>query len=442
MPAVYFSVSMALISIVGSIFSTITLIACLSNIMKELKRTNDLDNSSFVIASVISLVICLALIACCGKIFLIGWKKFKDTAIAEPIAFDDYGEAENMLINKQLLHHETGIQYIVKHDNIFLMGALGFAGATLLFMILRIVLPSQVFWSLGLKPEFFSLPLIFMILIGLTAALRFYSLHSHSQIDSLELDNYHDLTSVNTFVNPKYFQPEIKNALDVVQHENYPNFTYDTGLKKSENTVGGDTGKIHQKMFIETYPKPFQYIKPHFLYLYLIFGTALACFGFILLTTLPPHNISARGVPTIAIGYAWTLMKGVALVFIGGDLMLCVFRVLNSNRFRSVIVCVQIDGDYRDTEDKETTINTDNNDAKTIDYIVYSECDFNVYSGTFTTETNPDDGTRCIIKMTTETDSENVQKIVDSVIESFESGESTVGRKTTSMNAQEETWET
>jgi hypothetical protein len=152
-------------------------------------------------------------------------------------------------------------------------------------------------------------------------------------------------------------------------------------------------------MLVETHPRAIPLVRPAFIYLYSSFAIILTGIGFLLMTQLPPDNISVLTVPTIAIGYTWTIIKGGLLVFSGTVFLTDVSRLYRTCMFKSVMVYVGFDGS--------------GNNGGGNDY------EFNVFATTLATEMGTFNGNRQIVKMTAEQESENAKKLVTDTIESF-----------------------
>ncbi|MCP5107656.1 MAG: hypothetical protein GY950_29985 [bacterium] len=287
--------------------------------------------------------------------------------------------------------HQTALGNILEKDKTFIKGFFVFIGLVTLFFTVKAFLPDTFFWNLRLTPQYFSFPFFMTIILAAAAVLRYASIYFHSPFLKQEIEGCVIQETINTTTDPGTFEPGIKNALIPIQQEGKPNISVSSGLD--------ETGGIQGKLLVETHPRPAPFLRPAFIYLYSSFAVILTGIGFLLMTQLPPDNISVLTVPTIAIGYTWTIIQGGLLVFSGAVFLTDVSRLYRTCMFKSVLVYVGIAGSR--------------SNGGGID------CGFNVFATTLATEMETSNGNRHIIKMTAEQDSEKAKKLVTDAIESF-----------------------
>lgn len=400
----------------GVIISLFSLIPSITSIIVQIIHKSYIGNEPYLAALIITFIMCGAILTWGLKTIIFDSKDIKPHNIPAPPQFEDYNEVENALVKKQLQPYEPALGYVIKKDKYFIKGFLFFLGIVTLIFFAKIILPDEFFWNLRLYPRYFSFPLFLTMLLAATAALRWVSIYFHSTSENPEAEGYQILKSIKTEANPDTFVPAIERALLQMQQGEKSNMVFRSGFSENGEAVK-DTGKIHRKLFIETHPKSIQYVRRPIMYLYLFFAVILINIGFFFMVKLPPENISVLTVPIISINFAWVIIKGGILVFSGAGLLVCVYRVSRTYRFKSVMLYVEIDGVYEKSAMEAGTTAADSPSSRC--NAIQSDCDFNVFATTLSTEVGTFNGNRQIVKMTAEQDSENAKKMAAVTIESF-----------------------
>jgi hypothetical protein len=416
-PQMLFGISKIMIGGAGIIISFFSLIPSIKNILTRINNKSYFGHEPYLTALVITIIICGAISAWGLKTIISTFQGIKRHHIPVPPQFGDYSEVENALVKKQLQPYETALGYVIKKDEQFVKEFLFFLGFVTFGFLVKMILPEKFFWNLRLYPRDFSFPFFLMILLATTAALRWASAYFHSSIENPETEGYQVLKSIRTEADPDTLVPGIERSLLQLQQGEKSNMVFRSGFSENGEAVKG-TGKIHRKLFIETHPKLIQYVRRPIMYLYLFLAIILINTGFLFMTKLPPDNISVLTVPIIAINFAWSIIKGGILVFSGAGLLMCIYRVSRVYRFKSVMLYVEIDGIYEKLAAAAGT--TGDGFSASSRSGVQSDCDFNVFATTLSTEMDMFIGNRQIIKMTAEQDSENAKKMAAVTIESFE----------------------
>lgn len=406
-PSMPYGFSMLVIAAAGIIISVVAINSLIKIIKKLVQDKSYIGNEPYLVAVSITLIICILILIWGFKSIISSFLEMVRYRAPAPSEFKDYSEVEHGLVQKQIQSYETALGVMLKKDKRFIRGFFVFMGLVILFFIVKAFLPDAFFWNLRLTPQYFSFPIFFTMMLAAAAALRWSSLHYHRLIDNREIEGCQVLKSIKTGTNPAAFVPGIEKALIPIQQNGESNMIYHSGFSETGDTIK-DSGKIYQKLFVETQPQPVQYAHHIIMHLYLAAAIVLIITGFLFMAKLPPDNISVLTVPTIAMGYAWTIIKGAVLVFSGAGFLTGVSRIYTAHRFKSVMVYVEIDGVY------ETNARQ-------------SDCDFNVFTATLMTEINRPDDDRRIIKMTAEQDSESAKKMVTVAVESFMIGQTVNG---------------
>ncbi len=387
-PIIPYGISKVLIGLAGIILSLISAIPLLKIFITLLKGKSYIGNGPYLAATVLSFSICAVISVWGLKTLLSGHKEIKEYRLPVPTAAEIFGDIEDVFTKKQVQPHQTALEHMLGKDKTFIKGFLVFMGVVILFFIAKIFLPDDFFWNLRLTPQYFSFPFFITIILAAAAALRYASIYFHRPFEKQEIKGCVIRETIKTKADPDTFAPGIKEALIPVQQDGKPNMTLYNGLN--------ETGKIQGKLFVETHPRPIPFVRPSFIYLYSSFAVILTVIGFLLMTKLPPDNISVLTVPTIAIGYIWSIIKGGLLVSSGAVFLTDVSRLYRTSLFKSIMAYVEITGE----KDR-------------------SAYDFNVFTAALCTEMNTINGNRQIIKMTADQGAENSKKLVKDAIESF-----------------------
>jgi hypothetical protein len=334
-----------------------------------------------------------------------------------PTEFDNYNEVENILIRKQLAVYKTGAAVVAGKDKSFLVKFLILLGGVILFLIVKSLLPDELFWDYHLYPGYFSFPLYFMIILAAASALRAVSLYIHPFDREPKLQVSEETVSIKGGGDPYTFEPGIENALVTLQQNRGPNIVFRSGFSQTQGGIK-NTGKVEKKMFIETQPASIPNEAHPFIYLYLLTAIVLFTFGFLFTTQLPPDNISVLTVPTIAIGFIWTVVKGGILLYAAWDLLQSVSCILHTYLYESIMIHVRIDGVYGKVTEKPDRAGAGSSEKKNI--LIRSDCRFKIYTTGLLSEIYPAKGKRHIIGMTVDDDSGKAEKLVTGAIEAFE----------------------
>jgi hypothetical protein len=431
-PFMLYGLSLLIIGTTGIIFSFVSFIGAIKIIKSLLKGKSYVGNQPYLAALVITTIICISLLIWGFKSFSTGLLNvIRDSyPVPGPPEFEDYEEVENALVRKQIPMYKTGPSVVAGKDRYFIKKFLFFLGLVILFLIGKRSLPDELFWDYNLTPGDFSFPLFFIVILAAAAALRAASIYFHTLDQDPGQQVSEVIKSIKGGGNPYTFEPGIENALLPLRQNGNPNFVFRSGFSQTQGGVK-NTGKVEKKMFIETHPKSIPN-EPHpIMYLYLFSAILLFIIGILFITKLPPDNISVLTVPTIAIGYLWTIIKGSVLVFIGRGLMESFSTISSTYRFESVMVYVEVEGVYGKAPENSGRAAADSAVARSI--IVRSDCLFKVYTTKLTTEIYTLKGKRHIIKMTVESDSIKAKELVVGAIERFEKeGVSIQGLETSS----------
>lgn len=416
-PSMPYSISMLVIAAAGIVISAVSGGSLINIIKKLLTNKSYIGNQPYLAAVSVTLIICISILIWGVKSIITSILEMVRHRPPPAAKFKDYSEVEQAFVQKQIHAYKTALGYMLEKDKTFIKGLLVFFALVVLFFIAKIFLPDTFFWNLRLTPQYFSFPIFFILMLAGAAVLRWSSIRSHRSIENQEIEGGQVLKSIKTGTDPAAFVPGIEKALIPIQQNGASNMVHHSGFSETGDTVK-ESGKIYQKLFVETQPQPVQYVHHIVMYLYLAASVILIVTGFLFMAKLPPDNISVLTVPTIAIGYVWGIIKGAVLVLSGAGFLTAVSRIYKAYRFKSVMVYVEIDGVYEA-------------DAR------HSDCDFNVFTTTLMTEINRSDSDRRIIKMTAEQDSESAKKMVAVAVESFMIGQTINGNSLTTPKEEE-----
>ncbi len=376
----------------GAILALISSITLIIYFITLISNKSYIGNGPYIAAMGLTFSISAVIMWWGAKTLLAGYKEIKGVHIPVPPEFEIYKDVENAAVQKKLQPYETAQAYVTKRDKISLQGFAIFFGIIILGVIGKSLPPDEFFWNLRLKPEYFSFPYFLTALLTLVALVKGASIYFHQPAHNWDVKSDYLTKSITPGVHPDTFAPGIKKKMTLMQQDGNRNMSYYSGFGHIPGK-SKTNGKIHGKLFIETHPRITPYIRPAFIYIYLAFAVILTGIGFLFLTKLPPDNISVLTVPTIAIGYIWTLFKGGVLVYCGIDFLNSVSTLLRARGFKSEIAYVDIRGE------KEQSL-----------------YHFNVFTAELWTEMNNSKGYRKIIKMTEEN---SAKKLVADAINSF-----------------------
>jgi hypothetical protein len=414
-----YGVSTSVIGVVGIVFSSISFIGTLRIIEKLLKDKAYIVNGPYFAAAVFTAVICIVFVTWGCRSLIGGVQNAAGKSLPAPVPteFDNYNEVENTLIRKQLPVYETGAAALAGKDKSFPVKFLILLSAVIMFLIVKSLLPDELFWDYHIYPGYFSFPFYFMIILAAVTALKAASLYIHPFDRKPNLQVSEEVVSIKGGGDPYTFEPGIENARITLQQNKAPNIVFRSGFSQTQGGIE-NTGKVEKKMFIETQPTAIPH-EPHpYIYLYLSSAIVLFTFGFLFATRLPPDNISVLTVPTIAVGFAWRIVKGGILLYAGWDLLQSASCILHTHLYESIMVHVRIDGVYGKVNEKSNKAGAGSSDRDGI--LIRSDCRFKIYTTRLLSEIYTVKGKRHIIGMTVEKDSEKAEKLVIGAIENFE----------------------
>lgn len=416
--AVIYADTGIIIAAAGIIISFVSFIQSISIIKNLLNEKSLMGNELYLIASIMTLFICICILTWGFKRVISSLITIIRDSGTRPEKFDDYKEVEDELVQEKVPSSDAKSGTIFEKDEAFIWKYLFLLGFIILSLIGKTFFPDEFFWNLGLTRDYFSFPLGFMVIFSTAVALRLASMHFHRHQKSGG-EVYEKIVSIKGAGHPSTFAPGIEKALLSLRKNGNPNIVIQTGFNETEESVR-NTGKTEGKMFIETPPRPVP-CEPHPIgYFYLLFSILLNIVGFLLVTRLPPDNISVLTVPTIAIGHLWAMVKGGILVFCGKAFQESVSSIFRTDLFESVMVYVNIRG-----ISGRTIVRSGkglNDSVETMNSFVRSDCYFWVYTAKLLTEVDNKKGKRHIIKRTVDKDSEKAKELVAGAIEKFKKG--------------------
>jgi hypothetical protein len=418
-PLKHYGFSLLLIGIAGITISTISLKSSIKTLKILVKDKVYFGNEPYLAAVVVTLVIGIILLTWGFKNLLSSFMNMIRYNRPVPREFENYDEIENMLAKKQIPPYERLLETVIKKDKSFIKKFFFFLGVVIIGLVGRVVIPAEFFWNLRLTPTFFSFPLFFVVLLATVAGLRLASVYLYQRIDTQEAEAAEIIKSIKGEDNPYDFIPQIEKALHPLQRHGKLPFVFRSGFTETEGEVK-NTGKIHKKIFSETYPQSIPYARHSIVYLLLFVAVMMFITGFLLLVKLPPDNISVLTVPIIAIDYFWTMVKGCILVFSGRGLLKNIYLIYSSYHFESVIVLVEVNGTY---EKRKTSVERGETSAlqqqDTQGSIFRNDCHFKIYAAKLLTETKASVNKRNVISMTVEIKVKKAKKLIVEAIETF-----------------------
>lgn len=418
-PLRFYWFSLLVIGISGIIISTISLKSSVKILKSLVKDKSYIGNEPYLAAVVVTLIFGIIILAWGFKNLISSFLNMIRHNPSVPPEFENYDEIENVLVKKQIPPNEKLLETVIKKNKSFIMKFVFFLGFVIIGLLGKMVIPAEFFWDHGVAPEYFSFPLFIVVILAAAAGIRLASVYFYYRINTRETGVAEIIKSIKGESNPYDFVPQIEKALLPMQRREKPQFIFRSGFTESEGLVQ-NIGKIHKKLFIETYPQSVPYAHHPILYLFLLAAIMLFIIGFFFLGKLPPDNISVLTVPTIAIDYIWTIIKGCILVFSGLGLLKIVYRIFSSHHFESVLVFVEINGDYEKEKAKTEKIEIDTSQPSDSQDIVFrSDCHFKIYTTKLLTEMIASMGKRNIIDMSVETEAEKAKKLIIDIIETF-----------------------
>jgi len=418
-PAVLYVDAKIIITATVIIISFVSFVHLISIIKNLLKNKSYAGNELYLTAAIISLIICVYMLTWSFKSIISVFISIIRDSETIPLKFDDYREVEDALVQEKIPSSGREGATIIEKDEAFIWKYLFFLGIIILILIGKSFIPKEFFWNLRLTPEYFSFPLVFMVILSFAAVLRLTSIYFHR--DQKRRDEVDEkIVSIKGADHPAAIAPEIEKALLLLRKNGNPNIVVHCGFTETEGSVT-DTGKIEGKLFVETSPKPVQW-EPHPIgYIYLLFSFVLFVTGSLYLTQPPPINISVLTVPTIAIGYLWTIVQGGILVFCGRTFLESVSSIFRTGLFESVMVYINIEGISAKKMVKSGKTTSDTVETRKI--VVRSDCHFRIYTTKIATVVGKKEGKRRIIKRTIDGDSEEAKKLVIKAIEKYKKSE-------------------
>jgi hypothetical protein len=427
-----------LIAAIGVLISFISFVRLIKLIKNLVKDKIYVGNELYLVSAIIMLIICLAILIWASRSLIpVIIKTYQEYKSPEDWEFEDYEKVEKALRqNKLPSYKKPGSKTIYDRDLTFIILFLSFLGILILFLLGKSSIPNEFFWKHNLTPDFFSFPLDFTAILAAAAGLRTASffLHTHKKEQEEKVSESKEKLKIEG--DPYMLAPVIEEALTGIRYNEKPNINSRSGFTGTEG-IDKKIGRTEKKLFIETHPKHVPY-EPHpIVYIYLLFALILYIIGILLMTQLPPDNISVLAVPTIAIGYLWSILKGGILVFCGWDMMKSVSNIYRTHWFESILVFVEVNGIYREVAiDWEKTRGENPGNGRPD---VQGDFHVNIYTAKLLTEiyddkavkkvsinkkksgTNPGcEEKRRIVKMTKDIDSEKANRLVIDAIKKFE----------------------
>lgn len=406
-----FTLSKLIIDAIGIIISLISLMSVISILSSLVKDKSNIGNEPYLIASLINLAICIYILIWASRSFILSFKETNRHDIPEPSGFDETNELERALVRRQISSTGTVTGTIIAKDKAFVRTFLFFIGFIILELIVIFFLPDELFWNVGITPDYFSIPLFFIGILGGAAVLRWRSLCLRNRGETSKMKVFEVTKLLRGKANPSMFAPEIEKALLPAQQNGKPNIIYSPDSDETEK-IFQNSGRVKKKLIIETQPKNVPYKPNPIIYLYLLYSVIMSINGFLFLTESPPDNISVFSVPTIAIDYLWTIVKGIVLVIASRGLLKAVSLVFKISQFESAISYIHIESErINDNEDIE--------EAGEVSILNRSDYHFKVFTTKLLTETDPATEKRHIIKMSLEEDSVKMKNLIIDVIETL-----------------------
>lgn len=401
-----------IIGAVGIIISIVSLKNSVHIFRSMVKYKSYVGNEPYLAAVSLNSVICIFILIWIFKIVISIFQESINSDIPVPSGFGDYDGIERSLVRRQSATNENFFVKIAKKDKLYIRNFLFFMFFLIICHVVKWFIPDELFWNINLTPDFFSFPLFFIVILAVVAALRFASIYFRKRSEKLKME----VTEVTKLIkgkwNPYTFAVEIEKALHPIQQNGKPNILYTT---PSHNRLGNSlkrAGSIQKKLFIETHPKYTPIESSSIVYLYLVFAVILFIIGFFFLAKTPPDNISVLSVPAIAIGYLWTIVKGIVIVVIGGGLLKYVSLGFEIFRFESIMIYLYVETELMNEDVKD---NVEELGEEGI--LIHGDYHFKVFSAKLLTEIDTTTSKRFVVKMSIDDDSIKAKNLVIDAIE-------------------------
>jgi hypothetical protein len=383
-PSQLFRITKLMIGSAAIIISSFSFIRSITVIKKLAKGKAYIGNDPYWAAAVLMLMICIG-------ILIWGFRSLTNVTINTmrkhnkrgDWEFENYEKVGKALVQKQIPSYtKNRSKSIDDKDFSFVVKFLSFLGVIILFLFIKSLIPEEYYWRIHLTPGYFRFPFYFIAIITVVAVIRTTSFFLHTRSKTQVTKVSKAKVRIKGEGDPYMLAPVIEETLCKIQYNDNPNIHARFGFTATEGT-DKKSGRTERKLFIETHPKPIPY-EPHpIVSLYLVLAVILLIIGIILMTTLPPDNISVLSVPTIAIGHLWNIVKGIILLFCGQGFLASVSGIYHIHWFESIMVSVEVKGVYRNAEAKEEDVNES---LETGNTEVQSDYNVSIYSTKLLTE--------------------------------------------------------
>lgn len=415
-PLISYGISMSVVGIAGILIFPPSAIPSIKTTINLVKNKSYIGNEPYLAATVTTIVICAVILIWGLKALLTGIKNIREQNLPKAPEFENCGELSIILEEKQLPSREKFPEKIAKKDKYFIIASIALLGAILIGIMVKGILPDEFFWDRHLSPGYFSFPLLLTLIITVAAAMRCISFFVYRRQAKEGTGVFEMRRSIRTETDIETISTEIASSLTEMQQNGIPILVSKSGYDNSQ-TVPKYTSQTHHKFFIETQPKIISISPYPIVFLYLVCAIILCITGFIFLTKRPPDNISVLTVPAIALGHAWTLIKGGILTASGIEFFSTVSLAFQNYLFQSMMVYLKANGVYKQISVKikspaEASSVTGNSG-------ILRDWEFIVYITELLTEFDPKKGKRHIIKMFNDTKTKEAKTLISGTINSF-----------------------
>ncbi len=441
-PVMLYRATMLMTASAGIIIAFISFVGAVKIIRNLAKGNAYVGNTPYLAAAVTTLILCIAILT---------WKFMTLFSVISKTVykhngdweFESYDNVGNALKKNEVPSYKKFVsKMIYDKDFTFIKFFLSAMGTVILFWLAKNSIPDEFYWNLRLTPGYFTPPLGFISIFAAIAGLRTISfiLHTRKKIEDNSISETKE--RIKGIYDPYMLASNIEEELRGIRYDGNANIVFRSGFTATEG-IDIKTGRIKRELFIETYPRPVPYETYPIVYIYLLCAAVFSVTGILLMTKLPPDNISVLTVPTIAIGYLGDIVKGGILLFSGWDMMKSVSGIYKTHWFESVMAFVQIEGVYQKEDHGGKSVGTAGN-------AVRGDCRVYIYTTKLLTEiyddmekkhksngtvkkgsqknrdsvTNPGvEEIRHIIKMTEDNHSDEARKLVIAAVKKVESSE-------------------
>lgn len=264
--------------------------------------------------------------------------------------------------------------------------------------------------SINLPENFLNFPYIFGIILVFAAITSIATIFALIPQSNPKADTSESIYTIKGGDDPGLLKNQLEEALISIRNNDIPNRTLKQGF---EGFTGGlnDTCKFEGKILVENYPKYSTANAPAISYGYLILGAIFVLLG--LYTFLPFYGINAE----THYSYFWILFTAIVYSKIGSRFFENAYILLNTYRYESVIIYLELEGTFSRSEVTSGKGITDSFQSKNI--VIRSDFLIRQYIAKSLTENIGIDDQRSIIGMAMDEDARNIKSIVDRTIENF-----------------------